>query len=78
VPSRWDAALFGESQSRIVISAQGSNVAQIREIAARWDVPLAVIGKVGGKALLFGSLIDIPLHEAGDAWRHGFDRATSD
>lgn len=77
VPARWDAALFGESQSRIILSAAPANIAGIREIAARVNVPLTIIGHVGGTRVRFGSSVDITLCEADDAWRNGFDRATS-
>ena len=77
VPSRWDAALFGESQSRIILSAPEANVAHLKDIAARANVPLAVMGHVGGKSVRFGATLDVTLAHAGDAWRNGFDRATA-
>jgi phosphoribosylformylglycinamidine synthase len=77
VPDRWDAALFGESQSRIILSAPESSVARIKEVAARAGAPVVVIGRVGGNRLRFDAALDIALADADDAWRHGFDRATS-
>ncbi len=78
VPSRWDAALFGESQSRIVLSAAPAALAKIKEIAKKWDAPLVAAGHVGGDHLRFGKALDLPLTQAADAWRGGFARATSD
>jgi phosphoribosylformylglycinamidine synthase II len=43
---RDDALLFGETQSRVVISAPPAQLDKIREIAARWSTPCAVIGRV--------------------------------
>ena len=48
---RLDARLFGESPSRIVISARPENVARIEEMAAKAGAPLHVLGEVGGEAL---------------------------
>jgi phosphoribosylformylglycinamidine synthase len=48
---RLDARLFGESPSRIVISARPENVARIKEMAAKAGAPLHVLGEVGGEAL---------------------------
>lgn len=45
-PIRKDAMLFGESQSRIILSADKINVEKITNIAEKKDVPVAVIGKV--------------------------------
>lgn len=43
---RDDALLFGETQSRIVISADERHVARIQHIAQTWSTPCAVIGRV--------------------------------
>ncbi len=77
VPARWDAALFGESQSRIIISAPEANLPGLRRIASEAGAPLGAIGRAGGDRLRFGNLVDLPLSSAGDAWRNGFARATS-
>lgn len=76
-PARWDAALFGESQSRVVLSAPAPNVARIQDIARRAGAPCAVIGHTGGQRLNFGRVVDVPVARVDDAWRRGFARATS-
>jgi phosphoribosylformylglycinamidine synthase len=76
LPTRWDAALFGEGQSRIVISISSDQVADLESMAAELDVPIAQIGTVGGESLAFGD-VSVPLIEATDAWEHGFERATT-
>ncbi|HPB27427.1 MAG TPA: phosphoribosylformylglycinamidine synthase subunit PurL [Acidobacteriota bacterium] len=43
---REDAILFGESQSRAVVSAPDAHVDRITAIAAGWSVPCALIGRV--------------------------------
>jgi hypothetical protein len=48
---RPDAMLFGESQSRIVISLRRRNLNRLREIAGDAEVPMVVLGEVRGRRL---------------------------
>ena len=48
---RKDALLFGESQSRIIVSCSPENARRICEIAKKHGAPAAVIGTVGGQEL---------------------------
>jgi len=65
---RNDALLFGESQSRVVLSAKEKNVKRILKIAKRNKTPVAIIGKVMGKNLVIGNLINLPVNELYRAW----------
>ena len=77
--NRWDAAMFGESQSRIVISLPKHNLQEIEDIANEFKVPIKQIGKVGGEYINFGSgTVSLLLCDAKDAWENGFSRATAD
>ncbi len=49
---RNDAFLFGESQSRILISFSAKNRLEVEAKAKAMEVPFAVIGKVGGDSLI--------------------------
>jgi len=49
---RPEALLFGESQSRIVISVKADDVDQVRAIAERQSAPFAVIGRTQAKPRL--------------------------
>lgn len=49
---RNDACLFGESQSRILVSFSAKNRSTIEQKAKTMEVPFAVIGKVGGDSLV--------------------------
>jgi len=60
---RMDALLFGESQSRIILSAREKHVKKIMQIAKKNKTPLAVIGMVGGSKLIINSLIDASVNE---------------
>ena len=75
---RWDAALFGETQSRILLSASSDDVGAIEALATASNVPMKIIGTVGGDSLTFGHSISVSLTDADDAWKNGFTLATSD
>jgi phosphoribosylformylglycinamidine synthase len=46
-----EAWLFSESQSRVVLSVAEGRAEALRELAAKHQVPLTVLGKVGGERL---------------------------
>ncbi|MCJ7822419.1 MAG: AIR synthase related protein, partial [Armatimonadetes bacterium] len=48
---RLDAQLFGESASRIILSASPENARRIQDIAAREGAPISVLGEVRGNEL---------------------------
>lgn len=67
---RQDALLFGETQSRIVLSAKPKNLKKIMQIARKNRAPIAPIGKVGGKSLVMGKMINLSIGKLYKAW-HG-------
>ena len=71
---RPDALLFGESQSRIILSLRRRNLGRIREIAAEAEVPCAVLGEVRGRRLAINPLIDLDLSELRKAWTNALPR----
>ncbi len=75
---RWDAAMFGESQSRIILSVPADDVTRLEAMAAASNVPLTVIGNVGGSSLKFGDAVSLLLADAEGAWKNGYTLATSD
>ncbi|MCA9744570.1 phosphoribosylformylglycinamidine synthase subunit PurL, partial [candidate division KSB1 bacterium] len=58
---RADFALFGESQSRIILSLDKRDMQQLIEICEQNDVAIKMIGTVGGDRLRIGELIDVGL-----------------
>jgi phosphoribosylformylglycinamidine synthase len=75
--NRGDAFLFGESQSRIIVSLAEGNLARLREVAARHAAPLQVIGTVGGSHLVIRPLLALPVEDVRAAWSSGLtDRLT--
>ena len=72
---RTDFELFGEDQSRILISANHRNVERILGIAKDHGVDAAVIGRTGGNRLLIGDKLSIGCKELGDAYFRGIEKA---
>ncbi len=72
---RWDAALFGEAPSRIVVSLAGSGVAALERVCQEESVPYTILGTAGGLRFTLSGLLDLPLTDLDDAWRHGLERA---
>ena len=66
-----DSALFGEIQSRIVVSVQAESVRKLERLAARWKVTLGLLGTVGGRRLFVEDYIVLPLAKMSKAWRSG-------
>jgi len=66
---RKDALLFGESQSRVVLSCAKENVAKITALCKIDDVKIQEIGEVSGDRLVINRLIDIDVKKISDTWR---------
>jgi phosphoribosylformylglycinamidine synthase len=76
--SRIDALLFGETQSRIVISVARENADKVLSQAKSANVTATQLGKVGGARLLIktkSSQIDSLLETLHDAWWNSIARA---
>jgi phosphoribosylformylglycinamidine synthase len=76
--TRLDALLFGETQSRIVITCKPLDAVKVVERAKLMGVPAAQIGKVGGDKLTVktaGGKFSTPLTELHDAWWNSIARA---
>ena len=64
---RKDALLFGETQSRVILSFEESSTQKVRDIAALHNVPFVVIGSTGGSSLKIGALVELELETLEDA-----------
>ena len=71
IPERWDAGLFGEAASRILMAVRPESLADALAAAREAGAPAGVVGETGGSRLRIGSLVDVDLEEAGDAWYGG-------
>ena len=75
---RLDALLFGETQSRVVISCKALDAVKVVERAKLMGVPAVQIGKVGGDKLTVKTAsgeFSAPLTELHDAWWNAIARA---
>ena len=71
------AALFGESQSRIVVSCAPTEIRDVFDAASRADAAAKLIGTVGGDRINIAEEIDVSLSAAADTWLNAFGRATA-
>lgn len=66
---RQDFILFGEDQSRIVVSFPAASEDEVRSLLAKYGVRSSVIGIVGGEELVINDLIRLRVEEMGEV--HG-------
>ena len=79
---RKDAVLFGESQSRVVLSAKSVHRQAIIDRANECGVPVDVVGSVGGDRLVVSlsdgrsetKMIDVPAADLYDRWAFSIER----
>ncbi|MDX2252376.1 MAG: phosphoribosylformylglycinamidine synthase subunit PurL [Nitrospira sp.] len=79
---RKDAVLFGESQSRVVLSAKPAHRQAILDCARQAGVPAAVIGSVTGDRLVISlegerpaaTVINVPVAVLYDRWAFSIER----
>ena len=75
--SRWDAALYGEGQSRIVVSARPEAEDRLLEACREERVPVLRLGIVGGDRLVVTGLLDAAVSDLANAWMNGLKEAAS-
>jgi phosphoribosylformylglycinamidine synthase II len=68
---RLDTALFGESQSRIIVSVSPGAARRLESLAFRFNVPFTRLGIVGGRQFSLKGHIDLPVSELHQAWWNG-------
>lgn len=64
---RADAFLFGESQSRIIITFDKNKQKDIEKILQ--NIPYKIIGSTGGRNLIINNLIDISIEEISEIYK---------
>jgi len=71
---RTDALLFGESQSRILISLEDKDQDDFESMAQKRGIPFSIIGKTGGEKISVKhhgkTIIDIPVQKAFSFWKN--------
>jgi phosphoribosylformylglycinamidine synthase len=71
---RRDAFLFGESQSRMLVSVRRGRVKRLRELCETERVPCALLGEVGGDRLVVTGHVDASVRDLRARWREAFGR----
>lgn len=75
---RVDALLFGESQSRILVSTRPNRLDALLALAAEKGVKASVIGRVQGQRVIIchleNEVINLPVEICWQAWKNGIPR----
>jgi phosphoribosylformylglycinamidine synthase II len=67
-PLRLDAAFFGESPSRYIVSVPSRAMPEVQSLARRHNVELSLLGLAGGDFLEFEGQLKVSLAELRMAW----------
>ncbi len=70
---RADALLFGEAQSRILVSFSPENGEKVAEVAEKRGVNLDVLGTVGGERFVVDGLMDVEVERLRSLWKGGLE-----
>jgi len=68
---RLDAVLFGEAQSRFVVSCRQTDLADVSRLCAAEDVECTVLGQTGGQMLQWGNALKLSLDALRIQWAGG-------
>ena len=77
IKERWDVALFGEEQSRILISVSPANEQQIIQQCKQQSIPILKVGYVSEKNISIGNLIETTVDEIRNYWEAGISQYNS-
>jgi phosphoribosylformylglycinamidine synthase subunit PurL len=72
---RADVLLFGESQSRVIVSVDRQGWPRLRDRAQREGIPVEMIGEVIGDRLEIGDWIDFSVADLAEVWEGALERA---
>lgn len=75
---RLDGRLFGEAQSRVILSCDPKNEAQVEALAKQFNVPFQKIGQVGGGELVIGAEIKAPVEKLGELFFTSIENTMSE
>ena len=79
IRGRWDAALFGEAQSRVIVSLRPEDIGTLEKLATELDVPVASLGTtIDENRFVLNGLMDLSLDELDTAWKSCLANSTSD
>ena len=75
IQGRWDVALFGERQSRIIVTISQELFEPFAALARANGVPAARLGYTGGDRFQIAGLIDLSLSQLTESWKNGLAAA---
>ena len=75
IPRRWDAALLGETPSRILVAVKPQALDVVHRLAAESSVPAMTLGITGGESLNIGTVLDLPVTNIAETWYGGLQSA---
>ncbi|MBM7624342.1 phosphoribosylformylglycinamidine synthase subunit PurL [Sporohalobacter salinus] len=70
--------LFSESQSRILVSTAKEDVAQLKEIAVKHDIPITELGQVTGERLAINNSVSLKIEELKEKWQTSIENKIED
>lgn len=76
IDDRWDAVLFGERQSRIVVSLPGDLMTAFVPLASSFGVPVSILGYTGGDRFQLKEQVDLPVSQITEVWNKGLEVAS--
>jgi phosphoribosylformylglycinamidine synthase len=74
---RPDVALFGESQSRVIVSLSPDKLSRLEQLAQGQQLPYTILGEVGGTDLIIDGYLQLPAHMLRSEWRTALARQLS-
>ena len=85
--SRWDAALFGERQSRVVVAVHRERMHLLEDLAKATGAPVSLLGYTGGDSLQIASRnedgtdtgdgVDVPVSRLAGIWTQSLEAASA-
>jgi phosphoribosylformylglycinamidine synthase len=78
ISERWDAALFGEDQSRIVVSLSPEKQADLERVCRDEGSPWTSLGHVGGDSMDIEGHATVSVADMKASWSGGLERAMGD
>src|SRR3989442_7068717 len=70
-PLRLDAAFFGETPGRFVVSAGSRAMPELQTLSRRHHVEISLLGMAGGQTVEFEGQFRLPLADLRQAWEAG-------
>jgi phosphoribosylformylglycinamidine synthase len=74
---RKDAYLFGEDQSRVVVTVDPERIEELKSIVVDHGMSMTLLGEVGGDRLMMGDMVDIPVEVLAETYYASIEKVMS-